>query len=161
MGRISTTESTYLPTLPETPATAAKIAMLDGRTKVAFPAVSAIKQKHLSSPVGGAPQYAIIMRYMLGDDQKEQGVTGATWDTQEHWLLRCIRIWLLDSDRGHEGYQKVHVAEATQEQIVSEAPFQDNKYTITKPEPTLHKLKNTAKVVPTRGTAAGKGTPVK
>ena len=68
----------------ETPAMGAKIAMSDGRTKVAFLAVSAIKQKDPSNAVGGALQHAIIMRYMLEDDQMEQGVTGATWDTQEH-----------------------------------------------------------------------------
>ena len=38
----------------ETPAMAAKIAMSDGRTKVAFLAVSAIKQKDLSNAVEGA-----------------------------------------------------------------------------------------------------------
>ena len=62
----------------ETPAMAAKIGMSEGRPKVAFLAVSAIKQKDLSSAVGGALQHAIIMRYMLEDDQMEQGVTGAT-----------------------------------------------------------------------------------
>ena len=79
--------------MDETPAMAAKIAMSDGRTKVAFLAVSAIKQKDLSSAVGAALQHAIIMRYMLHDNQMEQGVTGATWDTQEHWLLRAILLW--------------------------------------------------------------------
>ena len=39
----------------ETPAMAAKIAMWDGRTKVAFLAVSAIKQKGLSNAVGTIP----------------------------------------------------------------------------------------------------------
>ena len=65
----------------ETPAMAAKIAMSDGRTTVAFLAVSAIKQKDLSNAVEGALQHAIIMRYMLEDNQMQQGVTGAPWDT--------------------------------------------------------------------------------
>ena len=67
----------------ETPAMAAKIAMLDGRTKVAFLAVSAIKQKDLTNAVGGALQHAIIKRYMFEADQMQQGVTAATWDTQK------------------------------------------------------------------------------
>ena len=68
----------------DSPAMAAKIAMSDesGRTKVAFLAVSAIKQKDLANAVGGALQHAIIMRYLLEADQREQGVTAATWDTQ-------------------------------------------------------------------------------
>ena len=70
----------------ETPAMAAKIAMLDGKTKVAFLAVSAIKQKDLSNALGGALQHAIIMWYILEDDQMEQGVTGAPSDTQEECL---------------------------------------------------------------------------
>ena len=49
----------------DTPAMAAKIAMSDLRTKVAFLAVSTIKQKDLGNAVGGALQHAIIMRYML------------------------------------------------------------------------------------------------
>ena len=44
------------------PAIAAKIAMSDGTTKVAFLTASAIKQKDLSSAVGGALQHAIVMR---------------------------------------------------------------------------------------------------
>ena len=143
----------------ETPAMAAKITMSDGRTKVAFLAVSAIKQKDLSNAVGGALQHAIIMRYMLEDDQTEQGATTATWDTQEEWLLRGIPLWVLDSNRGHEGHQKVHAAEAAQEQIVTEAPVDESESTAPKPAPILPKLKKTAQVVPTRGTAAGKGTP--
>ena len=69
----------------DTPAMAAKIAMLDelGRTKVAFLAVSAIKQKEFANAVGGALQYAIIMRYMLNADQTEREATAATWDTQK------------------------------------------------------------------------------
>ena len=140
-------------------AMAAKIVKLDGRTKVAFLSVSVIKQKDFSSAVGGALQHAIIMRYMSEDDQMEQGVTGATWDTQEHWLLRGIQVWVLDSDRGEEGHQNVLVAEGAQEQIVSEAPVEDSQSTTTKPAPTLPKLKKSAQVVPTRGTAAGKGIP--
>ena len=64
----------------DTPAMAAKIAMSDesGRTKVAFLAVSAIKQKDLANAVGGALQHAIIMRYMSEADQTEQGATAAT-----------------------------------------------------------------------------------
>ena len=143
----------------ETPAMAAKIAMSDGRTKVAFLAVPAIKQKDLSNVVGGGLQHAIIMRYMLEDDHMEQGVTGATWDTQEHCLLRGIPLWVLDSDRGQEGHRKVHVAKAAQEQIVSQAQADDNESAAPKPAPTLPKMKKTAQVVPTRGTAAGKGTP--
>ena len=46
----------------DTPAMAAKIAMSDVGTKVAFLAVSAIKQKDLGNAVGGALQHAIIMR---------------------------------------------------------------------------------------------------
>ena len=65
------------------PAMAAKIAMSDLRTKAAFLAVSAIKQKDLWYAVGGALQHAIIMRYMLEADHTEQGATAATWDTQE------------------------------------------------------------------------------
>ena len=76
----------------------------------------------LSNAVGGALQHAIIMRYMLENDQMQQGVTAATWDTQGEWPLRGIPVWVLDSNRGHEGHQKVHAAEAAQEQIVTEAP---------------------------------------
>ena len=88
----------------DTPAMAAKIAMSDewGRTKVAFLAVSAIKQKDLANAAGGALQHATIMRYMLESDQTEQGATAATWDTQEEWLLRGIPLWVLDSSRGHQ-----------------------------------------------------------
>ena len=51
----------------DAPATAAKFAMSDksGRTKVAFLAVSVIKQKDVANAVGGALQHAIIMRNML------------------------------------------------------------------------------------------------
>ena len=47
----------------DAPTMAARIAMSDesGRTKVAFLAVSAIKQKDLVNAVGGALQHAIIM----------------------------------------------------------------------------------------------------
>ena len=81
----------------DTPAMAAKIAMSDLRTKVAFLAVSTIKQKDLGIAVGGALQHAIIMRYMLEADQTEQGATAAPWDTQEEWLQRGIPLWVLDS----------------------------------------------------------------
>ena len=69
----------------DTPAMAAKIAMSDelGKTKVAFLAVSAIKQKEFVNAVGGALQYAIIMPYMLEAHQTEQEATAATWDTQK------------------------------------------------------------------------------
>ena len=128
-----------------------------GETKVAFLAVSAIKQKDLANAVGGALQHAIIMRYMLEADQTEQGKTAATWDTQEEWLLRGNPLWVSDSNGGHEGHQKLHAAEAVQEPIVTEAPADDSESPA--PAPTLPKLKKTAQVVPTLGTAAGKGTP--
>ena len=100
------------------------------------------------------------MRYMLEADQTEQGVTSATWDTQEEWLLRGIPLWVLDSNRGHEGHQKVHAAEAVQEQIVTEAPADDSEPVAPAPTlPSQAKLKKTAKVVPTQDTATGKGTP--
>ena len=139
---------------------AAKIAMSDLRTKVAFLAVSAIKQKDLGNAVGGALQHAIIMRYMLEADQTEQGATAATLDTQEEWLQRGIPLWVLDSNRGHEGHQQVHAAEAVQEDVVTEAPAEDTEPVA--PAPTLPmqaKVKRTAKVIPTQGTAAGKQTP--
>ena len=144
----------------DTPAMAAKIAMSDLRTKVAFLAVSTIKQKDLGNAVGGALQHAIIMRYMLEADQTEQGPTAAPWDTQEEWLQRGIPLWVLDSNRGHEGHQQVHAAEAVQEDVLTEAPADDTEPVA--PAPTLPmqaKVKKTAKVIPTRGTAAGKGTP--
>ena len=144
----------------DTPAMAAKIAMSDLRTKVAFLAVSAIKQKDLGNAVGVALQHAIVMRYMLEADQTEQGATAATWDTQEEWLQRGIPLWVLDSNRGHEGHQQVHAAEAVQEHVVTEAPAEDTEPVA--PAPTLPmqaKVKKTAKVIPTQGTAARKGTP--
>ena len=144
----------------DTPTMAAKIAMSDVRSKVAFLAVSAIKQKDLANAVGGALQHAIIMRYMLEADQTEQGATAATWDTQEEWLLRGIPLWVLDSNRGYEGHQKVHAAEAVQEDVVTEAPADDAEPVAPAPSlPSQAKVKKTAKVVPTQGTAAGKGTP--
>ena len=145
----------------DTPAMAAEIAMSDesGRTKVAFLTVSAIKQKDLANAVGGALQHAIIMRYMLEADQTEQGATAATWDTHEDWLLRGIPLWVLDSSRGFEGHQKVHAAEAVQEQIVTEAPANDTEPVAPAPTlPSQAKVKKTAKVVPTQAAAAGKGT---
>ena len=98
---------------------------------------------------------------MLEADQTEQGAKAATWDTQEEWLLRGIPLPVLDSNRGYEGHQKVHAAEAIQEQVVTEAPADDTEPVA--PAPTLPrqgKVKKTAKVVPTEGTAAGKGTPL-
>ena len=53
----------------------------------------------------------------------------------------------------------MRVAQAAQEQIVSDAPVDNGESTTTKPAPTLPKLKQTAQVVRTRGTAAGKGNP--
>ena len=141
----------------ETPTMAATIAMSNARTKVAFLAVSAIKQKELSSTIGGALQHTIILRYMLVDDQMEQRVTGATRDTQEPWLLG-IPPWVWDSYRGHEGHQTMHAAEAVKVQIVSLARVDDSECTTTKPAPTLPKLKKTAEVVPFPGTAAESGT---
>ena len=144
----------------DTPAMAAKIAMSDLRTKVVFLAVSTINQKDLGIAVGGALQHAIIMRYMLEDDHTEQGATAATWDTQEEWLQRGIPLWVLDSNRGHEGHQQVHAAEAVREDVVTEAPADDAEPVA--PAPTLPmqaKVKRTSKVVPTQGTAAEKGTP--
>ena len=111
--------------------------------------MSAIKQKDLANAVGGALRHAIIMRYMLEADQMEQGVTAATWDTQEEWLLRGIPLWVLDSNRGYEGHQKVHAAEDVQEQIMTEAPA-DNRELVA-PAPTFAnqgRVKETAKVVP-------------
>ena len=146
----------------DTPAMAAKIAMSDtsGRTKVAFLAVSAIKQKDFVKAVGGALQHAIIMRYMLEADQTEHGATAATWDTQEEWLLRGIPLWVLDTNRGYEGHQKVHAAEAVQEQVVTEAPADETEPVAPAPTlPSQANVKKTAKVVPAQGTAAGKGTP--
>ena len=90
----------------------------------------------------------------------EQAATTATWDTQERWLLRGIPLWDLDSSRGYEGHQKVQAAEAVQEDVVTEAPADDTEPVA--PAPTLPmqaKVKKTAKVIPTQGTAAGKGTP--
>ena len=146
----------------DTPAMAAKIAMSDesGRTKVAFLAVSAIKQKDLANAFRGALEHALIMWYMLEADQTEHGATAATWDTQEKWLLRGIPSLVLDSSRGFEGHQKVHAAEAVQEHIVIEAPA--DKTEPVAPAPTLPspaKVNNTANVVPTQGSAAGERTP--
>ena len=122
--------------------------------------MSAIKQKDLANAVGGALQHAIIMRYMLQADQTEQGVTAATSDTQEEWFLCGIPLWASDSNRGQEGHQEVHAAEAAVEQMFTEATDDESESTGPKPAPTLPKLRNTAQVVPTRGTAAGRGTPL-
>ena len=144
----------------DTPAMAAKIAMSDLRTRVAILAVSAIKQKDLGNADGGALQHAIIMRYMLEADQTEQGATAATGDTQEEWLQRGVPLWVSDSNRGHEGHQQVHAAEAVEEDVVTEASPEDTEPVA--PAPTLPmqaKVKRTAKAIPTQGTEAGKGTP--
>ena len=67
---------------------------------------------------------------------------------------------VLDSNRGYEGHQKVHTAEAVQEQVVTEAPADDNEPFAPAPTlPSQAKVKKTAKVVPTQGTAAGKAAP--
>ena len=134
---------------------AAKIAMSDASTKVGFLAVSAIRQKDLTSAVGGGLQHAIVMRYMLDTDQIEDGVTGAHRHTQEHRLLPGIPLWVCDSDRGHQAHRKVHAAEAAQEQEVSEAPVAASESNV----PSLPKMKKTAQFVPLPSTAAGKGTP--
>ena len=127
---------------------------------MAFLAVSAIKQKDLANAVGRAPQHAIIMWYMLEADQTEQGATAAIWDTQEEWLLCGIRLWVLDSGRGLEGHQKVHAAATVQERIVTETPADNSEPVVPAPTlPSQAKVKKTAKVVRTQGTAAGKGTP--
>ena len=131
-----------------------------GRTKGAFLALSAINQKDLANAVGGALQHAIIMRYMLEADQTEKGATAATWNTQEEWLLRGFPLWVLDSSRQLKGHQKVHAAEAVQEQIVTEASAHNTEPVAPAPTlPSQAKMKKTAKDVPTQGTAAGKGTP--
>ena len=67
--------------------------------------------------------------------------------------------WIRLSEEVSEGHQKVHAAEAAQKQIVSEAPLDDSDSTTTELAPTLPKMKNAAQLVPTPGTAAGKGTP--
>ena len=146
----------------DTPAMAIKIAMSveSGRTKVAFLVLSAIKQKDLARATGGALQHALIMPYMLEAVQTEQGATAATWDTQEEWLLRGIPLCVLDSSPGSEGHQKVHAAEAVQEQIVTEDPADHTEPVAPAPTlPSQGTVKNTANVVPTQGSAAGKGTP--
>ena len=54
----------------------------------------------------------------------------------------------------------MHAAEAVREDVVTEAPADDTEPVA--PAPTLPmqaKVKKTAKVIPTQGTAAGKGTP--
>ena len=127
---------------------------------MAFLAVSAIKQKDLANAVGGALQHAIIMRYMLEADQTEQGATAATWDTQEEWLLRGIPLRVLDSSRGFEGHQKVHAAEAVQEQIMTEALADDSEPVAPAPTlPSQAKVKRNARVVQTQGTGDGRGSP--
>ena len=143
----------------DTPAMAAKIAMSNLCTKVAFLAVSAIKQNDLGNAVGGALQHAIIMRYMLEDDQTEQGATAATWDTQEEWLQRGIPLWVLDSNRGHEGHQQVHAAEAVREDVVTEAPADDTEPVA--PAPTLQaKVKKVFESCTKSGYCSRKGNPL-
>ena len=143
----------------ETPPMAVKIAMSDGSIKVAFLAMSPIRQKDLSSASTGALQHAIVMRHMLDNDHPQDGVAGAHWYTQEHSLLRGIPLWVWDSDPGHQGHHKVHAAEAAQKQVVFEAPVDDSGSTTTTSAPTLPKMKKNAQVEPTRGTRAEKGTP--
>ena len=154
--RLGSMYSDAVVVVDDTPAMAAKIAMSD----LCSDPLSAIKQKGLGNAVGGALQHAIIMRYMFEADQTERGATAATWDTQGEWLQRGIPLWVLDSNRGHEGHQRVHAAELVQEDVVTEAPADDTEPVA--PAPTLPmqaKVKKAAKVIPTQGTAAGKGTP--
>ena len=140
----------------DTPAVAAKIAMSDLCTKVAFLAVSTIKQKDLGNAVGGALQHAIIMRTcwrLIGQSREQQLQLGTLKKGR-------IPLWVLDSNRGHEGHQQVHAAEAVQEDVPTEAPADDTEPVA--PAPTLPmqaKVKKATKVIPTQGTAAGKGTP--
>ena len=144
----------------DTPAMAAKIAMSDLLTEMVFLAVSTIKQKDVGNAVGGALQHAIIMQYMLDNDQTEQGATAATWDTQQEWLQRGIPLWALDSNQGHKGHQQVHAAEAVREDVVTEAPADDTEPVApARTLPMQAKVKKTANVVPTQGAAARKGTP--
>ena len=71
-----------------------------------------------------------------------------------------IPLWVSDSNRGYEGHQKVHAAKAVHEEVVTEAPADDTEPVAPAPAlPMQAKVKKTAKVVPTRGTTAGKGTP--
>ena len=59
-----------------------------------------------------------------------------------------------------EEHQKLRAAEAVQEQIVTEAPADDSEPVAPAPTlPSQAKVKKTAKVVRTQGTAAGKRTP--
>ena len=54
----------------------------------------------------------------------------------------------------------MHAAEAVQEHILTEAPAGDTEPVAPAPSlPMQAKVKKTAKVLPTQGTAAGKGTP--
>ena len=54
----------------------------------------------------------------------------------------------------------MHAAKAVKEQVVTEAPTDDTEPVAPAPTlPSQAKVKKTAKVVPTQGTAAGKGTP--
>ena len=54
----------------------------------------------------------------------------------------------------------MHAAEAVQEQIVTQAPADDTECVAPAPTlPSQAKVKKTAKVVPTQGSAARKGTP--
>ena len=116
----------------------------------------AIWQKDRSSAVGDALQHAITMQYMLDTNEMEGGVTGAHWDTQEHWLLCGVALRVGDSDSRHQGHLKVHTAEAPQEEDVSEASVDESESTA----PTPPQMKRTAKVVPTLGIAARNETPL-
>ena len=54
----------------------------------------------------------------------------------------------------------MHAAEAVQEDVVTEAPADDTEPVALAPTlPMKAKVKRTAKVIPTQGTASRKGTP--
>ena len=84
-----------------------------------------------------------------------------TWDTQEEWLLRGIPLWVLDSNRGYEGHQKMHAAEAVLEDVVTEAPADDTERVA--PAPTLPmqaEVKETANVRTNSGYCSPKRNPL-
>ena len=74
---------------------AAKIAMSDTRTKVGFLAVSTIRQKDLSSAVGGALLHAIVMWSQPYPDilpLREHSIAvymGYIWDRVYHIPFPC------------------------------------------------------------------------
>ena len=58
-----------------------------------------------------------------------------------------------------KGTRRGMLQKPPKKQIVAEALVDDSESTTTKPAPTLPKLKKTANVLPTWGTAAREGTP--